>query len=251
MRVSWSVSEWQAAWMDGLAGTDSGLLQQQHEANLAATKAAYPYFLFPAASSPPGLSSAYYELEADVARSLEDQHPQVGRPKIFLLEPDSTAARSRTLRVFENERWHTRWMLLAAHGPPSTASSTDSHQLHRHRHQHNHQQHATTPEPFPDTSPRRFAPRPTFEHGALAGYEPGADDEQRRLEAPGERGPASADRLPIERLFDSRPMQPPGILWRAISHLVRWLRLYRSSTLLIDRMLKGSNFPSLYDSLVR
>ncbi|XP_058795119.1 uncharacterized protein LOC131666463 isoform X1 [Phymastichus coffea] len=251
--------EWQVAWLDELAGTDSGLYlgrpdqqqqQQQQQrprqqsADPEATRA-YPYFLFPASAreqAGPGLSSAYYELDPEVARSLEEHElaggqPPVGRPKIFLLEPDSAAARgsaSRPLRVFENERWHTQWVHLAPYRPPSPSSGTaparapastpvshrhrHQHQTHQHQHQHQHQHRpgtgtatststsAAAPAPggAPAESPppRRFAPRPTYEHGA-AGFEPGADDEQRRLEAAGELGPASPERLPIERLFDS------------------------------------------------
>jgi hypothetical protein len=86
----------------------------------------YPYFLFPGTAGP-RLSSAYYELDLDLASALEKQHFRhlqhaegtmtpdhiAGRPKIFLYPhsvPPDLQDSSSAIRVYQNNRWETQWL---------------------------------------------------------------------------------------------------------------------------------------------
>ena len=262
-----------------LSGTDSALYPYEPHEDTGYQElwlpptSLYPYFLYPpGGTSGPRLSSAYYELDLDLAASLEEQQQQYqqqrnnnaeltaaaasaagGRPKIYLypdaLPPellDSAAA----IRVFENDRWQTQWMHVRLAPPPitshitppthdrdsqstkSTTTATSSvitehksqhdedgrlHHRHRHRHhqpnlQHHLDRDLAPPPPalaLPRTTTttmmivrRKFAPRPTYEHGAA--YERPDEEFEGLDEFRGAGGDAGQGRLPIDRLADLR-----------------------------------------------
>lgn len=92
---------------------------------LTSTITTYPNFLLSLGTPGPMHSSAYYELDSDLASDLEEEQSrrfqlgeenrakQAGRPLIMLYGnnmPPELRDTANVIRVFENDRWITQWM---------------------------------------------------------------------------------------------------------------------------------------------
>ena len=157
---------------------------------------AYPYFLFEGTAGP-RMSPSYYELDADLFSSLEEQiqqtndadSPVSGRPKLILYQnsvPQQLKSSLVAIRAFEDERWQTQWLhVIPAPGyenlrHPTTLNprhydnnnndnddfnehenrvhSSQHVGQHRHRHQHHHRHNEHK---FERTSAPPYALSPT------------------------------------------------------------------------------------------